>query len=195
VSVDPAGSFDTSLSVYDSNGNALFSGSNGGAGNLDTSTTNGIVPGATYYIAVTGVAPGGTGSYSLQADFNPDVTPKVAQVHVHKDVSGKKISSIIIKFSESMDSTSAQTIAGNYALLHKTKAVKNAIQSATYDANSQSVTLALTKPLVIKKLMTFTVRVQGGGSLKSQTGQFFDGDGNGQAGGDYNLLLSNAPFA
>jgi hypothetical protein len=59
------------------------------------------------------------------------------------------------------------------------------VRSATYDATANTVTLAVAKRLSVFVQNRLVARGTGAGAIAGANGNLLDGDGNGQAGGDF----------
>lgn len=72
LTITPSSTLDTDTYLYDNSGNILTHIDTNGTGASDTLTGFSIAGGSTYYIGVTGYGRTQTGSYTVNADFNPD---------------------------------------------------------------------------------------------------------------------------
>jgi hypothetical protein len=96
---------------------------------------------------------------------------------------------LILTFDSPLNATAAQD-AANYTLLgpgSRHRVIP--ISWARYDATTRSVTLRPKRLMNFHNRFTYQLTVRGSGPacLTGQAGQPFDGDGDGQPGGDYRV--------
>ena len=67
--------FDSYVELYNSSGSLLQTINNGGAGGADFAQNISVSAGSTYYVGVSSQSSTATGTYIVNADFNPDAPP------------------------------------------------------------------------------------------------------------------------
>lgn len=72
ITLDPAATLDSHLTLLDSFGNVLTTADQGFSGGIDSLTDFPITAGTTYVLMVSGFSLAGTGNYDFTIDFNPD---------------------------------------------------------------------------------------------------------------------------
>ncbi|GEM_PF-5993727 len=181
----------------------LFASDNGGPFQLwlnDTAATSGSFPGADghsygfYSIATDNLGHVETTPTKAQTRTTVDATPPAIEaVETVTDARGKKVTQVIVAFDEAIGAAAAQTTTNYGLVFQKGRKVKPApIGAATWDGASMEVTLTPVKAIAVKKLASYTLTVLGAGTLADAAGNGFDGDGDGQPGGDFVLPLAQA---
>jgi subtilisin-like proprotein convertase family protein len=125
-----------------------------------------------------------------EATSQDTLGPTLDSLQLVRDAKGKKVTQIVLAFNEELNPVGAQTVTANYDLtLRKGSNLKPVkISSAAY--SERTVTLTPRKPISFKKRADYDLTVKGNGTLTDAHGNPYDGDSDGNPGGDLVRSLS-----
>jgi len=153
LTLTPAAGLNSYGEIYNSAGNYLTNFGNGGTGSPDTLGSYAVSAGATYYVGVSGVSRTGTGSFTLNVDFNPDpdTTPPTVTINQaagQSDPTSSLPINFTVVFSESVTGfgSSDVTLGGTAGATGKTVTGSGTTYNVAVSGMTQSGTVTATIP-------------------------------------------------
>jgi uncharacterized membrane protein len=140
--------------------------------------------------------------YGGDSQFAPSTSVSTVEVVVAAASDGPRVTklqrfgyhwmptTIVLTFDQSLDAAQAQNVS-NYIIIGPSGR-RIAVASATYDAATQTVTLATHRRLNIHWKYRLIVNGASPTGLAGSQGLLLDGDGNGQPGGNYRTIIDKS---
>ena len=122
-----------------------------------------------------------------EADSNGNTIPTVAPLQVirlKRFGIHKQATQLVVAFNGQVSASSAQNPA-NYVVVFPDTGEVIPVSSASYNANTSSVTLLMSRQLDVHKTYQITIRGTGTGAISTPNGSLLDGNGDNTPGGDY----------